>query len=77
MSARTAAASDAPRREARVKGVPGLDEEVSPAARLIATSDVETCVDVLEALLSDDRGRTAWLMGFLVGSALREDSAPA
>jgi len=49
----------------------------SPAANLIASADVETCVEVLEALLSDDRGRTAWLMGFLVGSAMREESDPA
>ena len=50
---------------------------LSSGQRPISPGDVQTCMDVLDALLSDDRSRTAWLVGFLVGSALREETVHA
>ena len=47
------------------------------AADPLAISDIETCMDVLEAMLADDKSRVAWLIGFLVGSSLEREGAPS
>jgi len=35
---------------------------------------MKTCMDVMETLLADDRGRAAWLVGFMIGSSLKDES---
>jgi hypothetical protein len=36
----------------------------------VEASDLEMCVDVLEQVFSSNNLRSAWIMGFLIGSAL-------
>lgn len=45
-------------------------------ADTLLSSDIETCIEVLETLLADDKSRVAWLMGFLVGSSVAGHRAP-
>jgi hypothetical protein len=57
---------------ARLAALPGAaDPKPEPASRPDPSrSDVEICAEVLSYVLSSEARRTAWILGFLVGSAL-------
>jgi hypothetical protein len=39
---------------------------------VVEASEMQLCVEVLEQLFSSDNLRSAWIMGFLIGSAISE-----
>jgi hypothetical protein len=55
-------------------------QDQDPEERSTGSLDVEDvvrCVEVLERLLRDDETRTAWIVGFLVGSSVAGLSLPS